>query len=112
MSIPSKTETTTLLRHPLWGQVQEAAGHRVYYFEDFLVIQHRLPLGKCWLYTPQFGEADKNEWNSIFKKVEKIAHVQRAIFWKAERMNLEIRNSKLSSISNFQFLISASHSLH
>ncbi|MEK9165751.1 MAG: peptidoglycan bridge formation glycyltransferase FemA/FemB family protein [Patescibacteria group bacterium] len=91
-----------LLQSPLWGKVQQAAGRPSFLFGMFddyeltascLIIKHQLPLGKSWLYSPRLNWP-LDYMPQLIDEIAKIAKKENAIFWKAENIKNQIRNTK------------------
>lgn len=92
-----------LLQSPLWGNVQEAEGRRIFYVDRCLLIKHPLLLGFSWLYSPRPAIHEEEQLKELIPSVAAIAKKENAVFWKIDGLKLEnwkIGTLKLFSISS------------
>ncbi len=96
---------TPLLQSFLWAQVQEAAGRRVFYIENCLIIKYTLPFGKSWLYSPRPIIKNEEKLNELAREAAQIARKEKAMFWKIEGIqdNFQIFNFQFSKGQPLQY---------
>lgn len=85
-----------LLQSPLWGEVQESDGRKIFYTGQCLLIKHALPFGLSWLYSPRPAIRDEEKLKTLIQSVAAIAKRENAVFWKVDGVKkLKITNYEL-----------------
>jgi|GEM_PF-391213 len=75
----------SILQTKQWAQLKEKYGQKAHWISDVLVLEHKLPFKKSFLYMPEVGQAQLHDMEKA--KLDELAISTGAVFVRAEVVN-------------------------
>lgn len=75
----------SILQTKEWAQLKEKYGQKPHWISDVLVLEHKLPLKKCFLYAPEIDQVQLHDMDK--PKLDELAKKTGALFARVEIVN-------------------------
>lgn len=75
----------SILQTKQWAQLKEKYGQKPHWISDVLVLEHKLPLKKCFLYAPEIDQVQLHDMDK--PKLDELAKKTGALFARVEIAN-------------------------
>lgn len=82
----------SFLQSQNWLNFQKSLGRKIWQIEGINIIEHNLPFGKSYLYSPRANPP--KDFDGFMKKIKEIAKQENAIFFKLEPAFASLRRGE------------------